>query len=155
MGHSTAICLCPLNMCQVRERDWCNVITAHEGDPCAYTWRLQHFAIGEHVLRPPAPTQGASSGEPVRAAPVTSVALSACGNFGVVGSAAGRVDRYNMQSGIHRGAYMRGGEGQQSAHEGAVVGVAVDSRNHLLVTCGFDKMLRIWNFKVGMEQGHP
>ena len=26
---------------QVRERDWCNVITAHEGDPTAYVWRLQ------------------------------------------------------------------------------------------------------------------
>ena len=33
-------------------------------------------------------------------APVTSVALSQCGNFGIVGSAAGRIDRYNMQVGL-------------------------------------------------------
>jgi U3 small nucleolar RNA-associated protein 21 len=40
-------------------------------------------------------------------APVTAVAMSLCGNFGVVGTAGGRVDRYNMQSGLHRGAYLR------------------------------------------------
>ena len=38
---------------QVREKDWCNVITAHQGDSSAYTWRLQNFTLGEHVLRPP------------------------------------------------------------------------------------------------------
>lgn len=38
---------------QLRERDWANVITAHEGDPSAYTWRLSHLTLGEHVLRPP------------------------------------------------------------------------------------------------------
>ena len=40
-------------------------------------------------------------------APVTAVAISCCGNFGLVGNAAGRVDRYNMQSGLHRGTYHR------------------------------------------------
>ena len=32
---------------------------------------------------------------------------SRCGNFGCVGSEAGRLDRYNMQSGMHRGSYCR------------------------------------------------
>ena len=40
-------------------------------------------------------------------APVTAVALTCCGNYGLVGTAAGRVDRYNMQSGLHRGFYAR------------------------------------------------
>ena len=40
-------------------------------------------------------------------APVTAVAISSCGNFGLVGTAAGRLDRYNMQSGLHRGSYSR------------------------------------------------
>ncbi len=86
----------------MRERDWCNVITAHEGDTAAYTWRLQHFTLGEAALAPPAAELG---GRP--AAPVTAVAISSCGNFGLVGSGSGRVDRYNMQSGLHRGAYRR------------------------------------------------
>lgn len=39
--------------CRIRERDWCNVLTAHADEPCAYTWRLYNYVIGEHVLRPP------------------------------------------------------------------------------------------------------
>ena len=42
-----------LCLAQVRERDWCNVVTGHEGDPVAYIWRLQHFTLGEHQLLPP------------------------------------------------------------------------------------------------------
>ena len=40
-------------MFQLRERDWANVITAHEGHTAAYTWRLSHLTLGEHVLKPP------------------------------------------------------------------------------------------------------
>ncbi len=143
-------------MLQLRERDWANVITAHEGDSSAYTWRLSHLTLGEHVLRPPSkgkkvcttpvlsclrsavlsqtscsehrpvlsmacsgmafaehPMQfkrrgPALQGAPiVPDAPVTAVAVSSCGNYGLVGTAAGRVDRYNMQSGLHRGFYAR------------------------------------------------
>ena len=38
---------------------------------------------------------------------MTAVAVSSCGNYGLVGTAAGRVDRYNMQSGLHRFFYAR------------------------------------------------
>jgi hypothetical protein len=99
---------------QVRERDWCNVITAHDGDTRAYTWRLQHFTIGEAALVPPA---GELQGQP--AAPVTSVAISSCGNFGLVGSASGRIDRYNMQSGAYRGSYKRPGGARPPLPPGA------------------------------------
>jgi hypothetical protein len=44
-----------MDACTVRERDWANVITAHEGDPVAYVWRLEHFTLGEHELSPPPP----------------------------------------------------------------------------------------------------
>jgi U3 small nucleolar RNA-associated protein 21 len=139
---------------EARERDWANVVTAHEGDATAYTWRLAHFTLGEARLVPPPAELG---GRP--AAPVTAVAASPCGNFGVVGSAAGRVDRYNMQSGLHRGAFSRrapratGGAGAAPAallpaHDGAVAGVAVDGCNRLLVTLGAsDGALRVWDFK--------
>lgn len=92
-----------LDAAQVRERDWANVVTAHEGDSRAYTWRLRDGCLGDWVLVPPRDRD-----DPVPNAPVTAVCLSSCGNFALVGSAAGRVDRYNMQSGLHRGAYQRG-----------------------------------------------
>lgn len=33
------------------------------------------------------------------------VAITSCGNFAVIGSSCGRVDVYNLQSGLHRGCY--------------------------------------------------
>jgi U3 small nucleolar RNA-associated protein 21 len=138
-----------LDACDVRERDWSNVITAHEGDSNAYVWRLQRFALGEHVLAPP--PKELLPGRPAAAA-VTSVALSRCGNFGFVGSSAGRVDRYNMQSGMHRGSYRHGGPtcvtGRgATAHQGAVTGIASDACNRLVVTTGLDGWVRMWDFK--------
>jgi U3 small nucleolar RNA-associated protein 21 len=89
-------------------------LTAHEGDTSAYTWRLQHFTLGEHVLKPPTKRRklGGKPGgklvkDPPAPTPVTSVGISGCGNFGFVGSEGGRVDRYNLQSGLHRGEYSR------------------------------------------------
>lgn len=127
----------------VRERDWCNVLTAHEGSPAAYTWRLAHFVLGEHKLQPP--TTGGSA---TPAAAVTAVCLSPCGNFGVTGSAAGRLDRFNMQSGLHRGEYCRRQEQKVlPAHSSAVRGVAVHSGNRWLVSAGGDAMVRVWDFR--------
>lgn len=46
---------------EIRERDWCNVVTCHMDTAEAYVWRLQNFVLGEHILRPcaenPAPVK--------------------------------------------------------------------------------------------------
>ncbi|RMZ56081.1 hypothetical protein APUTEX25_004505 [Auxenochlorella protothecoides] len=133
-------------------------------DARAFTWRLAHAVLGEHVLEPPGRRRrggGASGQAHGEAAPrdaVTAVALSACGNFAVVGSADGAVHRYNMQSGLHRGEYQRqagGGDAASEAtagrpspaHDGAVAGLASDGANRWLVSGGEDGALRTWDFK--------
>ena len=156
-----------LASCQLRERDWCNVVTVHSGCPAAYTWRLAAGALGEHALTPPR-----SSG-----APVTCCAVSACGNYALLGSDCGDVDRFNLQSGLHRGGFTRplqppgapraqpavkpgkarafwamAGprrevEGGACAHEGAVTLVDSDACNARLVTAGRDGAVRLWAFK--------
>ncbi|CAD7697143.1 unnamed protein product [Ostreobium quekettii] len=132
-----------LDACEVRERDWANGITAHEGDWRAYTWRLKDFTIGEHALEPPSRHGGRS----LRPSPVTCVHLSECGNFGFVGSANGRLHRFNMQSGLHRGEYKRRkDDAGLPAHDGAVTGVATDSCNRSVVSTSYDGWLRIWSF---------
>lgn len=57
LGRVTA-----LDACTVRERDWANVLTAHEGDAVAYVWRLAHFTLGEHELAPPPHVTGPPPG---------------------------------------------------------------------------------------------
>ncbi|XP_040935170.1 protein MAIN-LIKE 2 isoform X2 [Gossypium hirsutum] len=72
----------------------------------AYVWRLQNFMIGEHILRPC----------PENPTPVKACAISACGNFAVLGTAGGWIERFNLQSGISRGSYVDTPKG--SAHDG-------------------------------------
>lgn len=157
--------------CQLRERDWCNVVTCHAGSASAYTWRLSSGALGEHVLTPPGGSGGAC---------VTSVALSPCGNYALLGCDSGSVDRFNVQSGQHRGSYMRttrrDGDGVMPrhgavrpgkqthlwalagpkrlvdagdavAHDGSVTVVDVDACNTVCVTAGRDGVVRTWGFK--------
>nr|DBA23366.1 TPA: hypothetical protein GDO54_014285 [Pyxicephalus adspersus] len=68
--------------------------------------------------------------------------LTSCGNFVVIGLSNGNVDVYNIQSGIHRGHY-----GKDTAHDGAVRGVAVDGLNQMTITAGSDQMIKFWKFK--------
>ncbi|KAL8172434.1 hypothetical protein V2J09_024238 [Rumex salicifolius] len=122
---------------EIRERDWCNVVTCHMDTPQAYVWRLQNFVLGEHILTPSAEIE----------APVKSCAISACGNFAIVGTAAGWVERFNLQSGLSRGSYTDLSEGRHCAHDAEVIGVACDSTNSLLISVGYHGDIKVWDFK--------
>ncbi|XP_073525647.1 WD repeat-containing protein 36-like [Phyllobates terribilis] len=119
---------------EIRERDWCNVVTCHMDTPQAYVWRLQNFVLGEHILIPSAEIQ----------APVKSCAISACGNFAILGTASGWIERFNLQSGLSRGSYL---DGRHCAHDAGVVGVACDSTNSLLISVGYHGDIKVWDFK--------
>ncbi|KAJ4838625.1 hypothetical protein Tsubulata_044113 [Turnera subulata] len=122
---------------EIRERDWCNVVTCHVDTAEAYVWRLQNFVIGEHILRPC----------PQKPTPVKACAISACGNFAIIGTAGGWVERFNLQSGISRGSYVDMEEGGSCAHVGEVVGVACDSTNTLMISAGYHGDVKVWDFK--------
>lgn len=100
------------------------------------------------------------------------VSITSCGNFALIGSSCGRVDVYNLQSGLHRGCYGDDKKGMftrpwlglvQSptvinpsssapAHCGAVRGVATDTLNQLTVTAGSDWLLKFWRFKTKKQE---
>ncbi|KAJ6857716.1 LOW QUALITY PROTEIN: U3 small nucleolar RNA-associated protein 21 [Populus alba x Populus x berolinensis] len=122
---------------EIRERDWCNVVTCHMDTVQAYVWRLQNFVIGEHILRPC----------PEKPTPVKACTISACGNFAILGTAGGWIERFNLQSGISRGSYLDVSERGSHAHEGEVVGVACDSTNTLMISAGYHGDVRVWDFK--------
>ena len=70
------------------------------------------------------------------------VAVSACGYFGVVGYACGRIDRYNMQSGAHRGTYWAPAP---AGHASAVLGVGMDGLGETVVSGGYDGTVKLWH----------
>ncbi|KAK5132196.1 hypothetical protein LTR08_009320 [Meristemomyces frigidus] len=69
---------------------WESVLTAHANDSRARTWFWGRKRAGRWAL----PTSDAS--------PVSSVAISPCGTFALVGSELGGVDMFNLQSGVLR-----------------------------------------------------
>jgi U3 small nucleolar RNA-associated protein 21 len=112
---------------QRRERDWANLITCHAGSPAAFCWDTTAKTLAPHTL-------------PARpAAAVTAVAISACGNFGFVGSELGAIDKYNLQSGHHRASAPAA-----HRHRGAVRGLAAASDGRCLFSCGSDGSVRRW-----------
>ncbi|KAG0564859.1 hypothetical protein M758_8G142100 [Ceratodon purpureus] len=122
---------------EIRERDWSNIVTCHMDSTAAYSWRLQKFAVGEHILRP-------SSDAPT---PIKSCTIAASGDVVVLGTEGGRIEKFNLQSGLHRGIYEDPAIGRLHAHNGAVNGLASDSTNTLLTSGGYDGVLKVWDFK--------
>ncbi|KAL6074501.1 putative u3 small nucleolar rna-associated protein 21 [Balamuthia mandrillaris] len=112
----------------VKEREWDNVISCHEGSSHTQTWNLEHRAIGKHALH-------IKYGEHM---PIKSVAISTCGNFGIAGTVGGPIHKFNLQSGRHRGSFI--------GHSAAIQGLAVDFLNKLLISASLDGTLKFWDF---------
>ncbi|KAK1946757.1 WD repeat-containing protein 36 [Phytophthora citrophthora] len=162
---------------ETRARDWANVITCHENEIAAYVWRFENRAIGKKVLRQFDPSKRVplGSAEDLRRkkTQATSVAISSCGNYALVGSLGGSIYRYNMQSGEARGSFpvaatpkpkiirslvlpgtdlsaLQDDEADRTAadaHGGPVSAVAVDALNETVVSAGIDGKLKFWGFK--------
>lgn len=115
--------------CTTRAKEWDNILTSHFQSNQAHTWSTRRKAKGSYTFVP----KDASS--------VKSTALSACGHFGFIGSALGTVDKFNLQSGIHRGSF--------KGHTKAVVAIATDNTNRVLVTGSLDKTVKFWDFSTG------
>nr|KAJ3420432.1 hypothetical protein HK105_005678 [Polyrhizophydium stewartii] len=116
-----------------KEKEWDNIITCHINQTVARTWHFQRKAIGKHQL---VSLDGSS---------IKAVAVSACGNYGFIGTIKGRIDRFNMQSGQHRQAYTGGDFG----HTKAVTAIASDNVNRVVYSTSIDKSLKFWDFKTG------
>ena len=101
-----------------------------------------------------------------------SVAVSPCGTFALIGSAGGALDMYNLQSGQHRRRFPtrlsqaeakklklqqlqsdntpidsqlqppKFGKGV-GKHKGAITGIAVDSLNRVVISCGDDGKVKV------------
>jgi U3 small nucleolar RNA-associated protein 21 len=145
---------------------WESVVTGHDGDKFARTWFWGRKRAGRWKF------------ETGDAAEVKSVAMSSCGTFAVVGSAAGSIDMFNLQSGIHRQRFparltpkqaqrLRSQRAEatlipedeavqpkfekgQGKHTKAVTGIQVDNLNRTVTSCGADGKVKFWDFTNGL-----
>ncbi|XP_067341278.1 WD repeat-containing protein 36 isoform X1 [Channa argus] len=117
-----------------RQSDWDGIVACHRGRLAATTWNYQRCTMGAHHLQPPSVRRDIVA---------TAVDITSCGNFVLIGSSCGRVDVYNLQSGLHRGCY---GD-DYKAHSSAIQGVATDTLNQVTLTTGSDLLLKFWRFK--------
>jgi len=101
---------------EAREKDWCNVVSAHRGQATARAWSFEKGALGVNGGALAVRSKGFAvvgggskrkrgANDADAAAQPTCVALSACGSFAVVGLATGLCVKYNLQSGAPRGCF--------------------------------------------------
>ncbi|XP_053692051.1 WD repeat-containing protein 36 [Sabethes cyaneus] len=127
-----------------RDKDWDSIAAAHYGLVQVTTWSFDKCRMGELKL---VPEMFQSKNRSDFGVSVTAICLSYCGNFVTIGYSSGHLERFNVQSGIHRASY-----GKPPAHEGAVRGVAMDNLNQFVVSGGADGIIKWWHFKHNVNQ---
>ncbi|KEF59680.1 uncharacterized protein A1O9_04526 [Exophiala aquamarina CBS 119918] len=140
---------------EVSMTGWESVITAHAEDQFARTWSWGRKKAGRWAFE---------TGDRKN---VTSVAMTACGTFAIVGSAGGCLDMFNLQSGAHRQRYpprLTPAQAKQAklqrqssehiasvprGHKDAITGIIVDNLNRMMITTSLDNSIIFWEFSTG------
>lgn len=120
-----------------RDRDWDNIAAVHRDTTVVTTWSFGHQKMGDLKLRHPRFKEDASL-KHIRA---TCLTLSVCGNFVLIGYESGHVDRFNIQSGIHRGEY-----GNPAHPKRSIRGIKTDGLNQVVITGDNRGVVRFWHF---------
>merc|ERR1712190_258073 len=140
-----------MDVCEGFHYASCDVITAHDNDSKVYISQISRNMIGKTVLRP-----AISHTFDNTIAKVICVVISFCGKYGLVGRSTGEIDRYNLQSGLHQGAYFHNRNNKFTktpminvskkmntlsrlyAHHGTVTAVSSDIWNRDFLSVGLD-----------------
>ena len=130
-----------LSSSTARSKDWADILSAHQPSAnsaigtkgaqnhLARTWSGRDCKVGRFSLAAPGGKADVAS----------AVCVTACGNFGLVGGAKGKVSMWNLQSGLERKNFALPSEAK-------VVGLATDSLNRVLVAAGADGLVDFFDF---------
>ena len=158
----------PADASESNATGWESVVTGHRGDKYARTWFWGRKKAGRWAFETGDGTE------------VTSVAVTSCGTFALVGSAGGSITSFNLQSGVQRQkfpssltpgqarklklSHAAGGNNAidldgtrkyalgEGRHKRAVTGLMVDGLNKMLISCGLDGKIKFWDFHTGLLQ---
>ncbi|GAA5961254.1 hypothetical protein JCM21900_005583 [Sporobolomyces salmonicolor] len=116
-----------------RSREWDDVVSVSAEEKLGRTWTVEGKRVGKWTFE--------AEGK------VTVSAVTACGNFGLVGSSAGEVVAYNMQSGMKRKAFKVPNAGVTDVRGRQVTGVAIDALNRCVVVSTLKGAIHFFDFQ--------
>lgn len=121
-----------------REKHWDSIVALHSGLVVATSWSFDKRKMGELKLLPDKFKE--KNRKDFRSV-ASSLNMSHCGNFVVIGYSSGDIERFNIQSGIHRATYGSPG------HSGEVRALWSDNLNQMVISGGVDGIVKFWHFK--------
>ena len=146
----------------VREKDWDNIACIHRNTGLATTWSFGSQKMGSTKSRSLDNRKGSGGGylrhprfkeiTGLRRTIATAVCMTSCGNFVFIGYSSGHIDKYNIQSGIHRGELIdKKGNSNNGAHPNTEIrGIVTDNLNQIVVTGDAIGMLKFWKFSTNV-----
>lgn len=126
-----------------RDKHWDSIVAIHSGLVVGTTWSFDKRKMGELKLLPEKFKE--KNRKDFRSV-ASSLNMSHCGNFVLIGYLSGDIERFNVESGIHRATY------GSPAHTNDVRGLWTDNLNQIVISGGVDSVVKFWNFKEGTQQ---
>ncbi|KAG8900228.1 hypothetical protein FRC00_013830 [Tulasnella sp. 408] len=141
-----------LSYSKTRSKDWEDVVTTHQNEPTGRTWHVQNKRCGRWLFKLPEkigdrridPVPGGYNNQ--------ASAVSACGNFSIVGSSTGTVQMWNMESGLPRKLFKLPDPPEELAASGSkptarsVTGIATDALNRVVIVSTLDGTVNFFDF---------
>lgn len=121
-----------------RDKHWDSIVAIHSGLVVGTTWSFDKRKMGDLKLLP---NKFKEKNRKDFRSVASSLNMSHCGNFVLIGYSSGEIERFNIQSGIHRATY------GSPAHTADVRGIWTDNLNQIVISGGVDSVIKFWNFK--------
>lgn len=126
-----------------RDKEWDSIAAIHSGIIHTTTWSFNKHKMGELRL---IPEKFHNKNRKDFNTETTCIELTHCGNFVIIGYSSGDLEKFNIQSGIHRASY------GSPAHTASIRGVAIDNLNQFVVSGDGEGVIKFWNFKENGKQ---
>lgn len=125
-----------------REKEFDNIVSLHENTLEAMSWSGGKCRLGDRRLV----HKRFVNVYGIRA---TAVEMSTCGNYALIGYTTGHIDKFNIQSGLHRASFVTEDDLQRTLDYDAkyeITCLAVDELSTTLISANANK-LKFWSFK--------
>uniref|UniRef100_A0A3B0MEU8 T-cell activation-related wd repeat protein, putative n=1 Tax=Theileria annulata TaxID=5874 RepID=A0A3B0MEU8_THEAN len=133
-----------ISSCYQRHYDWPNIVTCHQNSHQVHVWSGFKKILTEKVLKVPEMNSIA-----------TSVCLTKCGNYAIVGYQNGQIHLFTLQSCNYDSEFTRGNENESlPAHSSQVINISLVGNSKIISISNSktDRMVRVWDvIKVKLE----